>query len=370
MSKPIVLMVQYACILILSVCISAPSWSQDRGVADSTSVHAGFQGHFGSILPHSSAISHLTDTWLWGFQADLSRIRITRASWNACNCYSQNGISISYFNFNNPEVLGSAVNIALFAEPQLTLTRMNLSLRAGAGVSYVTKVFHPDDNPENLFFSTPWSGLLLAQLNGRYRLNRTWLLRIGASYQHVSNGGQRQPNKGMNFPTLDLGVDYSLRYVPLPRRQKLRLADKSVRYYAGVFHNTRSVDESDFQETDRKGVVGLQGGFYVPVTRMHAAGIGVEASYDGALKERARDQGESFDHHVVSALLRHHFLFGRFDFSQALGLYLHKEYPTPAEVFQRYALHYRVWRGFQLGFSMKAHLHTAEQMDVRLGYFF
>lgn len=363
-------MTKYSWILILLAWISAPAFPQNKGIADSTSVLVGFKGHLGSVLPHASAISHLTDTWLWGFQAEISRIRTTRASWDACNCYSQNGISISYFNFNNPEVLGGAANVAVFAEPQLTLSKMNLSLRAGAGVSYVTKVFHPDENPQNLFFSTPWSGLLLAQLNGRYRLNRTWLLRIGASYHHISNGGKRQPNKGMNFPTLDVGVDYSVKYVALPRREKLRLADRSVRYYAGVFYNTRAIDESDFQETERKAVVGLQGGFYAPVVRMHAVGIGLEASYDGALKERARDQKESFDHYVVSAMLRHHFFFGRFDFSQALGIYIFKEYPTPAEVFQRYALHYRLWQRFQLGFSLKAHLHTAEQMDVRLGYHF
>ena len=363
-------MAKYQWILILCVWISAPSFSQDQGLEDSTSVYVGLQGHFGSILPHTSAISQLTDTWLWGFQAEVSRIRSTRASWNTCNCYSQNGIAISYFNFNNPEVLGGAVNIAVFAEPQLTLSRMNLSLRAGAGVSYVTRVFDPDDNPENLFFSTPWSGLLLAQLNGRYRLTRAWLLRFGVSYHHISNGGKRQPNKGMNFPTLDLGVDYSVKYATLPRREKLRLTDRSVRYYAGVFYNTRAIDESDFQETDRKGVVGLQGGFYAPLVRMHAVGIGIEASYDGAVKERARDQAESFDHHVVSLVLRHHLRFGKFDFSQGLGIYLHKEYPTPAGVFQRYALHYAIWQKFQLGFSLKAHLHTAEQMDIRLGYLF
>lgn len=357
-------------ILMLCLCMVLPSLSQKRRAADSTSVHVGFQGHFGSILPHSSAISQFTSTWLGGFQADISRIRITRASWSACNCYSQNGILISYFDFNNPEVLGGAASIAVFAEPQLTLSRMNLSLRAAAGVSYVTRVFHPDDNPENLFFSTPWSGLLLAQLNGRYRINRTWLLRVGASYHHISNGGKRQPNKGMNFPTLDLGVDYSVKYVAPPRREKRPLEERSARYYAGVFYNTRAVDESAYEETDRRAVVGLQGGFYFPLARMHAVGAGLEASYDGALKEQASDAPEPFDHRVVSLILRHHLLFGRFDFSQGLGIYLHKEYPTPAGIFQRYALYYRLWRRFQLGFSLKAHLHTAEQMDVRLGYLF
>jgi hypothetical protein len=346
------------------------SFAQRISLSDSTTVFIGGQVHTGSILPHSGSIAHLTDSYLWGFQADISRIRHTQKAWNTCNCYSQNGISVSYYNFNKPDVLGGAFNVALFAEPQLTYGRVNLAFRAGAGISYVTKVYDPVDNPENLFFSSPWSGLLFVQLSGRLKINSAWMLRLNGSYNHISNGGKRQPNKGMNFPTAGVGIEYALKYAPLARRNKNPLVDKSVNYYAGLFYNTRAVDESDFSSRERKMVIGLQGGLYKPFARMHAAGLGFEFTHDRALRARARQEKEPFDHHVISGLIRHHFLFGRFDFSQALGIYLHKEYPTPSPVFQRYVLQYMVFEKLQIGFSLKAHLHTAEQMDVRAGFVF
>jgi hypothetical protein len=364
-------MARFQWLLFVIVIFSDAVLCQQRQAADSTTVMSGVTGHLGSILSHSGQIAHLAGSWLWGVQGELARIRYTQKSWDACNCYSRNGVSLSYFNFTNPEVLGSAISVALFAEPQLTYGRINLSLRGGAGISYLTRVYHPEENPENLFFSDPWSGLLSAQVTARYHVHPTLLLRMEATYNHISNGGKRQPNKGMNFPTLGLGIDYLFKYAPpLLPREKSRLPDKSIQYYAGLFYNTRPVDESNFETEERKSVVGLHGGFYKPLSLMHGLGLAVEAAHDGALKAQAQSAAESFDHHVISALARHHFLFGRFDFSQALGIYLHKEYPTPAAVFQRYALSYLLFGRLQIGFSLKAHLYTAEQMDVRMGVLF
>ena len=351
---------------LLLVCVSE-IFAQPSLSKDSTIVLLGVQLHTGRILPHSQSIKELTRDVLWGAQAEISRIRLTQKSWNTCNCYSQNGISFSYFNFNNPDELGAAYNLAVFAEPQLIHGKINLGLRAGAGISYLTRVYDPVDNPRNLFFSNPWSGLLLLQLSGRYRLTPAWILRFGGSYHHISNGGQRQPNKGMNFPALSLGVEYMSSYKPLIRRVRSIRAETTMRYYAGVSYNTRSVDESDFASRVREPVIGIHGGLYKPVARMHAFGAGVEFFHDNALKARARQQGEVFDHRVLSGLVTHHLLFGRFDFSQALGFYLHKQYPTPADVFQRYAVRYRLLEKLQIGLSLKAHLHTAEQMDLRIG---
>lgn len=353
----------------LFILISAAQSLAQRatGDGDSTTVLLAIQGHVGTILPHSKSIADLADTRVWGVQADISRIRYTQASWNTCNCYSQNGISFSYFNFTNPEELGGSIAVAVFAEPRLTYGSVQLALRGSAGISYLTRVYHPETNPRNLFFSVPWSGLLMAQVSARYNVHPLWFLRASMAYHHISNGGKRQPNKGMNFPAVSLGVDYAIRYNPVAPRAKNRTWSKSLHYYAGFSYNSRAVDDSNLQSQDRKMVLGLQGDVYKQVARMHALGLGFEVTHDRALKEQARHLDEPYDHHVISALLRHHLLFGRFDFSQALGIYLHKEYPDPNSVFQRYALQYRILEKLQLGFSLKAHLHTAEQMDVRLG---
>jgi hypothetical protein len=335
---------------------------------DSTIWYVGGQAHYGFIIAHRSAVRPLVKyTHPWGLSMEFSRLRYKQSAWNACNCYSQNGLALMYFNFDNPEVLGSSVNFVAFAEPNLSLNTFNISLRAGLGLSYLTKVYHWESNPENVFFSNKLSGMLMVQLTNRVWLNENFSIRMSAAYHHISNGGSKQPNLGMNFPTVSLGAEYSIGRITLMPREKKYSLRNTMQYHAGFFFTTRKISSDD---DIRKPVLGLYGGFFKPFARMHGIGADLEMAIDWSLKERNKLSSEYIDHHIISGLVRHHFLFGRFDFSQALGIYLYKKYPTPNSIFQRYVLDYRITKKIQIGFSLKAHLAVAEQMDVRASYLF
>src|SRR5688572_13126436 len=339
---------------------------QLRLPSDSTILYVSSQLNYGFIIPHRRAIEPLVnDTNPWGISVEVSRLRYTQSAWKSCNCYSQNGIAVTYFNFDNP-VLGSSVNLVAFAEPYLTLRNINIMLRAGLGLSYLTKVYHWESNPDNVLFSSPLSGLLLLRLTTRVWLSKNFGVRLSGAYYHISNGGMRQPNLGMNFTTVSVGAEYSIGRIGLAAREKYSALKNAMQYYAGLFFTTGKVSPMDDL---RKPILGLSGGFYRPFARMHGIGMGIEFVKDWSLKERSK-QSEDVDHYILSALLRHHFIFGKFDFSQAIGFYLYKKYPTPNSIFQRYALTYRLTKHVELGFSLKAHLAVAEQMDLRVNYLF
>ena len=354
--------------LFVIFSLAEEAFGQRRLPTDSTILYVGGQVHYGYIIAHRSSVRPLVmDSNPWGVSVEVSRLRFTQASWNTCNCYSQNGLVLMYFNFDNPEILGSSVSLVAFAEPNLSLGTFNISLRTGLGLSYLTKVYDPDSNPQNVFFSSPLSGILLLQLTNRFWLSETFGIRLSAAYHHISNGGSQQPNLGMNFPTVSIGADYSIGRTKLIPREKRSVLGKPVQVNAGLFFTTRKISSDD---DTRKPLFGLSVGFYKPFARMHGIGADVELAIDYSLKERNKQSAEYIDHRVVSGLVKHHFLFGRFDFSQAIGFYLYKKYPTPNKIFQRYALEYRITKKIQIGFSLKAHLAVAEQMDVRAGYLF
>ncbi|MCU0402555.1 MAG: acyloxyacyl hydrolase, partial [Algoriphagus sp.] len=75
---------------------------------------------------------------------------------------------------------------------------------------------------------------------------------------------------------------------------------------------------------------------------------------------------------IPGIYLENHFLFGRFDFSQRLGKYLHKPegYRESEAFYQRYQLSYRVGKHLSLGAGLKAHGHVAEYLDLRMGWRF
>ncbi len=351
-------------LLMLFITLILACKTATAQISDSTLRFASLQGYYGYIIPHSTDIAGISNSNPFGVQLELSRLKYSQNAWSTCNCYSQIGIALTYFNFNNSKELGSSMNVILFAEPKLSYGRIETSLRAGMGLSYLTKVYDADTNPQNLFFSKPLSGILLAGLNIKTHVTPRWTAILSVNYNHISNGGTRQPNKGMNFPTIGLGTEYTMdSYLyPLHPGAKTRMSNHSLRYYIGGFTASRSVNESVISQ-QRKLLIGLQAGFYKPVSYMSSLGLALEGSRDGSLEEHSSQQASS--PWVLSGLFRHHFLFGRFDFSQALGVYIYKNYPNENAVFQRYAIEYNILPSLKVGFSLKAHLQVAEQMDIR-----
>ena len=80
--------------------------------------------------------------------------------------------------------------------------------RTTAGLAYLTRVYNAGTNPRNTFFGSPINGLLALSVSVHYRFTNRLYLSATAAYNHISNGGTRQPNRGMNFPTAGLGITY------------------------------------------------------------------------------------------------------------------------------------------------------------------
>jgi len=345
-------------------------WNDVSGQStDSTIRFVGLNVQYGFIIPHAKEIQEIADSNPYGAKVEFSRLRYTQKSWNACNCYGETGVAVAYFNLNNPEELGSGWNIYLFSQPRFTYGKIWLSLRAGMGFSYLTHYYDAATNPRNQFFSRPISGILLLGLNARTSIGENWILGLSANYYHISNGGTRQPNKGMNYPTLGIGAEYVMKPYAVRPRSRAKLMDKKVKYFAGMFTTSRAIDETVSSNNVRKMVIGVQAGGYKPVSYRSAMGLALESYHDGTINVNS-DPGDNISPWVVSGLLQHHLLFGKFDFSQSLGFYLHEDYSPPKPLFQRYAIEYRIIPSLQVGFSLKAHLQVAEQMDIRAALVF
>ncbi len=355
-------------VFVLLLTCSAVSRAQERPIHLGTKLHPA-----GSIIPHSEDIRQLAQGVPRGFQLEVSRFNISKESWESCHCFARTGWALSIFDYGKPKQLGQSYNLIYFVEPYLKPSgRLKFSYRAGMGLSYLTKVYDEQANPDNLFFSNQISGLLLVGLHASYELNPSWSLNSGVSYQHISNGGLRQPNKGMNFPTLTIGLDHVLRpYEGALPAYSIPPTDKSIRFFTKLIWTNKTVDADDEWPEVQKNVVGLEAGVLKPISPNHGLSIGVEMLSDGAWEEQARRLNEDYSPLSGNVLIGHHFLIGRFSFSQQAGIYTLKKYPrTPASWYQRYGLDYMMTDHMQFGFTLKAHGHVAEIMDLRLGWVF
>ena len=338
-------------------------------------VIVGLRSHYGFIIPHSVYLRDVAHTKPRGFQFDISRLNTDVDSWMTCHCYARRGLTLSYINFAYPEVLGEAYSALFFVEPLIMdRNRMFLSFRAGLGFTYLTEVYHETTNPTNLFFSTPISFAIHLNLNFNYKINDNLNFVAGGFFNHISNANVRQPNKGMNYPTVTLGIDYIFNPKELEDRsewQSIELYQKKKRTSFELISTIKTLKGNSEKGFEDKNcfVYGFSSNYSRIVSKFSALNIGAEWIVDGYVKEKVERENLNKDHRRASILMGHDLLLGDFEFTQQLGVYVYAPYETE-NVFQRYKIIYRINDYFYAGLSLKAYLNVADNLEIRFGVTF
>ncbi len=327
-----------------------------------------FNAHYGCIIPHTEVVKPISGSKPYGFIFDIGQIHTSYTGWKIFNTCWNSGIQTGYFSFSNPEVLGGSFIFTGFAEPVLASGRRYIfSVRGGVGLSYHTKVYNENDNPENQFFSTHISFPLYVSTRFKLKISPSIYLTLSGFYNHISNGGIKQPNYGMNFPTLAGGLEYYKN--PLPSLKKKYIVDNKVKesgiyFSAGTLLSYKVVDKTEiFPE---KGSVSW--GFSVRAVKkfkpFYSLNTGVELIADNAIREVIRRNQSGIDYKRFAVTAGQDFYMGKVIFTQYLGFYVYSPYKARQSVYQKYELVYSINKNLIAGVFLKAHTSNAELMGI------
>ncbi len=330
------------------------------------------RAHWGFIIAHSKELPDVQHTHPWGFEVEWNWQLMQEDAWNYCYCYPRTGISFFFIDFDKPNILGHAYAPYLFIEPVLGAERkLHLSFRFGLGPAFLDKVYDEKTNPENTFFSSPVSFIVALNAALNLRLTERTNLHIAGFYNHISNGGIKNPNKGINFPTLSFGVDYNLRPMPFIHHMKndsINLHPYKWRFDIVAF----GAGKTDIKGHEHYPVFGLMPSVSRVIGRLSALSLALEGTVDLADKKEIErndieKNGQLIDHKYLAMLLGHELLIGRFDFSIHFGAYLYSPFKRKSLIYQRYGLTYNVFKNISVGTNIKAHGHVADFLDFRIG---
>lgn len=326
----------------------------------------GLAGHYGFVFAHSVDVENTRGSRPYGLRAEAVWQRIDRRTWEACACYPRNGLLVSYMDFDN-RVLGQGLNAGYFLEPTFRLSRgLGLTLRGSVGLSYLSNPYHPTRNPANASYSLPLNAYLALGLGVLVRLAPHWHLSLSGQYEHASNGGLQEPNKGVNYPTASLGLAYTPRPADLPNRAKTRPIDlkrRRPRYDLTAFGTARTAERGEAQ---RFFIGGLSFTASKQVGRLSALTLGTEAFSDYPSREALRRAGLQRSPWRVGVGAGHEFLLGNYRFSQQLGVYAFNEIPYFSRIYHRWGLVRQTGRSWALGFNLLAHAQVANFLDLRV----
>ncbi|MBK8427161.1 MAG: acyloxyacyl hydrolase [Lewinellaceae bacterium] len=356
--------------LLLAELHTLPAQAVDSSARDPFVL--GARLHYGFIIPHSRDIINVAQSHPRGFEISgqwlLSSEKYTRNS----GLVAKRGFVLQYIHFDNPEVLGYCINAVPFVEPMIRpWGRLYGSFQMGVGLSYLSKVYDAETNPTNLFFSFPLSFPVMLKAYLHYKWSPSWEMSAGFNYNHISNGGMKLPNKGMNFPTWNAGFHYHFQPVIIrrpPRNEDWKQQRKNYAYLTAIGTLKTATATDVFPENKLCGQVGTMVMAGRRVGRMSGLSLGTEWVYDGYAREILNRQGMNKSAWKGSLLLGHELLISRVRFNIHFGAYLYNPSGDIDPVYQRYSLYYRFGRHFLLGSSLKAHRHRADVFDLRVGW--
>src|SRR5690606_20029876 len=128
----------------------------------------------------------------------------------------------------------------------------------------------------------------------------------------ISNGGQKQPNKGMNYPMAGVGLYHYLKQEKIPKHSASAVPQRW-KFYIEAAYTSKQASWSD----QRKPAFTLAGGTSRSVSAINALGGGLEISQDHSLQV----EDSRWERILPAPFIAHHFLFGRIDFSQRFAAY-------------------------------------------------
>jgi hypothetical protein len=337
-------------------------------------VFKSFKLHYGFIIPHSSSIRDVSFTNPVGVELNIGKLHTSFRDWQVFNNFWASGIKGRYFNFQFPDVLGSVFDFSAFAGPLVSNGRNHQFIVAGgAGISYHTKIYHPEENPLNQFFSTRISFPLYIDALFKYRISQRSYVTLAGSYNHISNGGVRQPNFGMNYPTISLGIerfnhgmsdlDYNYKEINQVRNRDVSVIIQGLSSYR-VIDATDNLPEKGFI------VYGVHMRASKPLGSIYSLNTGAEFIVDGYIRELIRREGTDYDHKRFALTLGQDFTFGKILFVQHLGIYLYSPYEARNKVYQKYELAYKTRGRLLYSVFLKAHVYVAELIGVGINYQF
>jgi hypothetical protein len=323
-------------------------------------------GHYGTTIAHTQKIANLKSNNPVGLQFDWFKMLDNQENFNTCNCYPQWGGTISIFDYGNNKVVGQGLHLNLFLEPQFKISDRNyFILRATAGLAFMNRPYDSVDNPNNLAYSLPVSGFVSLAPGWRYYVSKQYSLFVLVPFIHVSNGGIKDPNIGLNFPSIQVGLSkQNFDRNRNLQRAHISLQNKKMQYAWSPFFSSRTVQNG---EKKRFAIYGMEFSAIKPIRPLLSINSALEFYKDDALKERRRrETGISKDRYRVGAMTGLQVHLGKFDLYHRLGVYVYDPELYNGRVFHRHGIQYLINKKLSAGVEVKAHKEVANFLDFRI----
>ncbi len=375
------------CFLLLELPASSQKADTSGEEGRIPSFRLGARGHYGFIMPHHQKMRHLVQGHVRTAALFIERPTSGRKAWQRNYRRPSWGITASYTDLGNPEMLGNA--FALFPYLDFPLLKGNaggLFFRAGTGFGWIQKPFDRKENYKNIAIGSKANITFSFMLHGKWSLPGRWSLSAGLALDHYSNMAIAVPNLGINLPALQLGLARGVggdRRVGGPRGKKGAL-DLDKRGIGGQEDPWRitltggaGVKGASPPNGELFPAVSLMGYLGRNVSQKSQLGIGPDVDWDRTLSYLAAEgdpetEPEDFgisEESRVGVKAAYALVIDRLRLIGQWGVYLYNPYEKEGPFYHRFGVRYDLGRLLING-TLKTHFANADHFELGVGYRF
>ena len=332
------------------------------------------QGHYGFIIAQHDDMKSLVSGHIYG--GELNYIFRTDGCkpWQQIHKYPEIGVCALHLYLGNPQQLGTLEAIYPYTNIRLNKLnkKVNLNLRLGLGLAYITKPFDRITNHQDIAIGSHVNGFVNLRFNTNVKLTEGLRLDAGVGLTHASNGAIKTPNLGLNMATVNVGIGYAFgnkncvyRKDTIPPIEKGWVP--SIIVVAGI----KQLETPDGPEYR---AYGLQANIYHTINYKNKIGGGVEIAYNNATK--AVWAKDSVYTNKISDILQggvkisYSFTMHRLSLPIDFGVYLYKKQDYNGIFFHRIGLRYMVSKHIIANITLLTHFAKADYFEWGVGYQF
>lgn len=355
---------------LFSIIIPASLLAQEKPNYTNQYHHYGIKHYNGTVFAHTEAVQNTAGSRPWAIELEYSKRHTSSKVWNTCRCYPSSGVVLAYKNYDS-DVLGHGVHLAYYVQYHALADKtISPIIRGTAGLEYNTNPYHEIHNPENQSYSMHVNASLQVAFGAYFKINDNIFSDLVFAFNHISNGGSKAPNKGINWPSAGIGLYYSPDYGNIKNRgDSIPVQTFTNKWITRI--NTYLTAKSQIYDVKEIHMIGgaemlagrrisnlnnLLGGFEWNLNGLHIRSI--------EYYELAGNPN------ILSVFAGHEFVMGKFRFSQKLGWYVFNQMDDDNLWYHKWGLRYKHNTNLLIGVEVKAHKHVADYTSFTLGYAF
>ena len=363
--------------LLLLAINGTAQFSPEYNKSSPAGIVYGFRTDYGSTVVHTPAVKDIGGAKPFGLGFEISKQARDSATYHLCSAFPRVGLQLQYFHYDT-WILGNSAIASYFIQPVYRLNdRVNFFYRASIGVSYSDHPYDTDPLKDTLNqnYSLRINPYLQLASGLGFRIDKHLSLDVTGTFDHISNGNWKRPNKGLNWITSSVSLLYSPSGSVLPKLHRVHDNYWKNRPWGYTIGSLLVTKQGWAGSTAAYQRMYAAGGFVEAdkqIGRIHGFVVGLQAYYND-LKVDAYAPGQSYSPLKHSSVLAgiyagHEFLLGRVIISQVMGLYITPHYGEYTNLFHQHSLRYLIDKHWQVGFCLKAHADAADFTGINLLY--